>query len=365
MSARWSIWYEPPSRDSGPSVCSFACSATTARTTTGDSIPRDCGTVSTAFRGSPSSASVRGRPFRQSLIAACGCPSSTSRPSRRRAAGCSNAVCRAVTPPHLICAACHAAFRGNAMNRVARCALCPGLLLTVLAVTGSAAAQDRAAAGDADAPGAPAAPGGQAAPAAPAAQAQKPVDGFKVGDFTFKPGGRVKLDIIRDFKPMDNEDSFDTRAIPIDAGDRTNSNLIAKETRLSIDIRGPAEGHELRMYVEGDFYGSSSAFRMRHAYGTWRGLLAGQTWSTFMDEDNLPRTIDFESPTAMAIIRQAQLRYTWKFGAASWAVAVEDNKSTIEVPDGVAGRAEFPSPDFVTRFRYDFSNGHIMASAFT
>ena len=61
----------------------------------------------------------------------------------------------------------------------------------------------------ATAPPAPAAP--------PPAQNQKPPDGFKVGDFTFKPGGRVKLDIIRDFKPIDNEDSFDTRTIPIGA----------------------------------------------------------------------------------------------------------------------------------------------------
>jgi hypothetical protein len=211
-----------------------------------------------------------------------------------------------------------------------------------------------------------------AAPGAALAQQQQQppqqpasVDGFKVGDFTFKPGGRVKLDVIRDFKPMDNEDSFDTRAIPIDAGDRTNSNLIAKETRLSIDVRGPAEGHELRMYIEGDFYGSGSAFRMRHAYGTWRGLLAGQTWSTFMDEDNIPRTIDFESPTAMAIIRQAQLRYTWKFGSASsWAVAIEDNKSNIIVPENIPGRAEFPSPDFATRVRFGFDKGHVQAGAF-
>jgi hypothetical protein len=236
------------------------------------------------------------------------------------------------------------------------------VLLAVLAGAGSAAAQDGAPAPDADAAGTAAVP---AAPqAAPAAQPAKPPDGFKVGDFTFKPGGRVKLDIIRDFKPMDNEDSFDTRAIPIDAGDRTNSNLIAKETRLSIDIRGPAEGHELRMYVEGDFYGSGSAFRMRHAYGTWRGLLAGQTWSTFMDEDNLPRTIDFESPTAMAIIRQAQLRYTRKYGSFSWAAAIEDNKSSIIVPDNIPGRAEFPSPDFAMRVRFDRPKGHLMGSAF-
>jgi len=231
-----------------------------------------------------------------------------------------------------------------------------------------AAAQDRDLApvttvAESPAAAAPAAAPADAQPAA--AQPAKPPDGFKVGDFTFKPGGRVKLDIIRDFKPIDNEDSFDTKSIPINAGDRTNSNLIAKETRLSIVIRGPAEGRELRMYVEGDFYGSGSAFRLRHAYGTWGGLLAGQYWSTFVDEDNFPRTIDFESPTAFAQVRQAQLRYTHKSsGGFAWAVAVEDNKSSIIAPAGVPGRAEFPSPDFVGRVRFDRPKGHIMASGF-
>ena len=249
------------------------------------------------------------------------------------------------------------------MSSDARYMLCSAGLLAVLAIAGSAAAQDRVPAPGADAADAAAVPAAQQA--APAAQQTKPPDGFKVGDFTFKPGGRVKLDIIRDFKPMGNEDSFDTRTIPIDAADRTNSNLIAKETRLSIDIRGPAEGHELRMYVEGDFYGSGSAFRLRHAYGTWRGLLAGQAWSTFVDDDNFPRTIDFESPTAFAQIRQAQLRYTMKFDSLTWAVAVEDNKSSIIVPDNIPGQAEFPSPDFATRFRWSRPNGHIQFSAFT
>ena len=197
------------------------------------------------------------------------------------------------------------------------------------------------------------------------AQPAKPPDGFKVGDFTFKPGGRIKLDVIRDFNPIGNEDSFVVQTIPIDGGKRTNSNLIAKETRLNIDIRGPAEGHELRMFIEGDFYGSGTTFRLRHAYGVWRGLLAGQTWSTFVDEDNLPRTIDFEAPTAFAQIRVAQLRYTKTFGSFIWAAAVEDNKSAIIVPDNIPGQAEFPAPNFATRFRYTRSNGHIQASAFT
>jgi hypothetical protein len=45
-------------------------------------------------------------------------------------------------------------------------------------------------------------------------------------------------------------------------------------------------------------------------------------------------------------------------------VAVEDNKSNIIVPATIPGHAEFPSPDFVTRFRFDFSSGHINTAAF-
>ena len=39
-------------------------------------------------------------------------------------------------------------------------------------------------------------------------------------------------------RTMDNEDAFDTRTIPVDDSEGTNSNLHAKETRLSLDIRG-------------------------------------------------------------------------------------------------------------------------------
>jgi hypothetical protein len=190
-------------------------------------------------------------------------------------------------------------------------------------------------------------------------------DGFRMGAFTFKPGGRVKLDVLRDFEPIGSEDSFDPRTIPVDGSDGTNSNVHAKETRLNLDVRGMAENRELRMFIETDFYGTSSALRLRHAYGSWGGLLAGQTWTTFMDDDNLPRTIDFEAPMAFAQIRQAQARWTQKVGSAiTWSAAVEDNKSAIAIPDGVAGKPEFPMPDLVTRFRFDVPGGHVTTSAF-
>jgi hypothetical protein len=84
-----------------------------------------------------------------------------------------------------------------------------------------------------------------------------------------------------------------------------------------------------------------------------------------MDDDNFPRTIDFEAPTAFALIRQAQARWTQKLaGTITWSAAVEDNKSAIAVPEGVAGKAEYPMPDLVTRFRFDVPRGHVTTSAF-
>ena len=154
-----------------------------------------------------------------------------------------------------------------------------------------------------------------------------------MGGFTFKVGGRIKLDIIRDFDPIGSEDTFDPRTIPVDGSEGTNSNLIAKETRLFLDMRGPVEGKELQMYVETDFYGSGSVLRLRQAYGRYGGLLAGQAWSTFVDDNNFPNTIDFESPMAFPSIRQAQLRWTQKLSAkVSWSAAVEDNKSRSRYP---------------------------------
>ena len=206
-----------------------------------------------------------------------------------------------------------------------------------------------------------AAPGAAQDKAAPPAQP----DGFRVGDFTFKPGGRIKLDLIRDFQPVGNEDAFDTRTIPVDGSEGTNSNVHAKESRLSLDIRGDVEGKPLRMYVETDFYGSSAVLRLRHAYGTYGGLLAGQTWSNFVDEDNMPRTIDFESPTAFASIRQAQVRWTQKYGEAlTWSASLEDNKSAISIPTAVPGKAEYPFPDLVGKVRFDMPRGHVSTAGF-
>ena len=98
---------------------------------------------------------------------------------------------------------------------------------------------------------------------------------------------------------------------------------------------------------------AAAVLRLRHAYGSYGGLLAGQTWSTVVDENNMPGTIDFESPMAFPSIRQAQVRWTQKLGpSVSWSVAVEDNKSSITPPDDARqGRVSDAGPDHASPLR--------------
>ena len=73
--------------------------------------------------------------------------------------------------------------------------------------------------------------------------------------------------------------------------------------------------------MEGDFFGAagnesvsnSNGLRVRHAYGTLGGLLAGQTWTTFSDVAAYPETVDFGGPVGVIFARQAQVRWTQPF----------------------------------------------------
>jgi hypothetical protein len=145
----------------------------------------------------------------------------------------------------------------------------------------------------------------------------------------------------------------------------TNTRIHARETRLSLGIGGPASGRDLELFLEGDFYGTGNTFRMRHAYAQYGVLLAGQTWTTFMDETNIPPTIDFETPLAAPFVRQGLLRITTGLSRRSdLAFAVEESDPEILVPPGTLGVTEKTWPDLVARFRYTNSRAHFQLSGF-
>lgn len=208
-----------------------------------------------------------------------------------------------------------------------------------------------------------------AAQPAEAAPKPAPVKGlqWQVGDYTVKLGGYVQVDLIHDFDEIGSTDSFDPRTIPTndesDAG--VNTRMHAKDSRLNLDLRCPSSIGPMRIFVEGDFFSDNNGFRLRHAYGEVGGWLGGQTWSTFMDEDAMPETLDFESPIAFPQIRQAQIRYTHPFGdtGSYMAVAVEDPASKIVAPPA-PGETQEATPDLTARLRWKNGLGHCQLGLF-
>lgn len=181
----------------------------------------------------------------------------------------------------------------------------------------------------------------------------------------FKVGGYVKFDLIHDFNPIGSPDFFDVSKIPTDGSKGRTTHMNAKETRLFLDVRNDSKVGELRAYVEGDFYGSGGAFRLRHAFveigDRW---LAGQWWSNFMDENIIPNTLDFEKPAAYAFARHPMLRYRHKLSPdAYFAIALEEPSTNAQAP-AASGKFESPLPDVTARYRVTKKWGHVQLSGF-
>ncbi len=174
-----------------------------------------------------------------------------------------------------------------------------------------------------------------------------------------KIGGYVKADLISDFDAIDSTDTFNTGAIAIGQPDRRNSRFHARQSRLSFDSRWNVAQDVARAFVEVDFFGAGSgsndALRLRHAYGALGNLTVGQTWTTFTDPSAVPHTLGTEGAVSNVNRRQGLLRWQrplWT-DSLSFALAVEDPRITIEVPENVNGELRTETPDFVTRLRLE------------
>lgn len=126
-------------------------------------------------------------------------------------------------------------------------------------------------------------------------------------------GGYVKTNFVQSFDPLVIRDRFIVGSIPPSGtnvdGAESGSAITVEQSRVNLDLRDQTGEGTLRAFVEGDFAGDKSTFRLRHAYGQFRQLLAGQTWSTFMDLTASPEELDFEGINGRINARQPQLRY--------------------------------------------------------
>ena len=196
----------------------------------------------------------------------------------------------------------------------------------------------------------------------------------------FEVYGFAQLDYVQDFKRVhpDWDATLRPSKIPtVDGiyGDDGQAVISARQSRLGVRAKQPIGGQDLFVRFEFDLYGvgddaGQTTFRLRHAYGEWGPVLAGQTNSLFMDGDTFPNTVDYWGPNGMVFLRNPQIRYTYKSGANQFSVALEQPSNDIDpgnirlidsdIASGLQGDEELP--DLTAHWRYDGGWGHVQVA---
>jgi hypothetical protein len=215
-----------------------------------------------------------------------------------------------------------------------------------------------------------------AAPPASSAAPPKPAS-----DHSLELYGFAQVDVVQDFNRVDPSWDATLRPSKIPTteglfGSDGQSVISVRQSRLGAKANGKLGGQDYEAKFEFDLYGvgvdaGQTTFRLRHAYGRWGPLLAGQTNSLFMDGDLFPNVIDYWGPAGMVFVRNPQVRLTytnksgWTFAAALEHPSDDIDPGAIRLidPDIAAGlQANEELPDLTAMIRYDGDWGHVQLS---
>ncbi|CAN0582433.1 unnamed protein product [Ectocarpus sp. 12 AP-2014] len=151
---------------------------------------------------------------------------------------------------------------------------------------------------------------------------------FNAGDYEMNLYGYGRLnasyDIDSDQALSTRSGSFEGLAGNDDAPDG-HFGADAFQSRIGLTTMTP---QGVKINVEGDFRGSGGgSLRLRHAYGEYKGVLMGQTWSNFNSFVGNTSVLDFDALPGLAGLqgRVAQGRYT----TGPISVSLEENVATI------------------------------------
>ncbi|MBB4014365.1 DcaP family trimeric outer membrane transporter [Niveibacterium umoris] len=210
---------------------------------------------------------------------------------------------------------------------------------------------------------------------------------------SFHVYGMAELNVVKDFGGDNGSNDYSTFApyMPLDSQNARKGSfyMTARTSRLGVDASTPSPIGPINVKIEGDFNndprtGNSAVtgslqtiytqqatnsydFRLRLAYGQVGPWLVGQTWSTFMDADSLPETVDFNGPIGATFIRQPMVRYTYVTpDIGNFTAAIENSASYVLDETGTATAAGFARvPDLVLRYDRAFDWGTISARGVT
>jgi hypothetical protein len=169
-------------------------------------------------------------------------------------------------------------------------------------------------------------------------------------------GGFVKTSFVQSFDPLAITDRFITGSIPADsassAGIEEQNDISVSQSRLNLDLREPTNVGLVRAFIEGDFAADGDEFRLRHAFGQRGNVLAGKTWSGFVDRLASPEEVDFEGLNGRINARQAQVRIQPGIGRKyEMAISLEDPNAKVTGGEGVSR-----TPDIVVSGRVNLKD---------
>jgi len=170
-------------------------------------------------------------------------------------------------------------------------------------------------------------------------------------DAALRIGGYVKASVVNSFDGLEIKDRFIVGSIPVgDDGDNieAQSSITASQSRLNFDLREPTDVGVLRAFIEGDFAGDGDTFRLRHAFGQRGQVLAGKTWSAFVDTAASPEEVDFEGLNGRINVRQSQVRIMPNLGKEyEFQLSMEDPNPQVQNGQGVSR-----TPDIIASGRF-------------
>ncbi len=200
-------------------------------------------------------------------------------------------------------------------------------------------------------------------------------------DHSFEIYGFAQADYIQDFGGRLDpswDDAFRPSKIGIDGAYGTDgqSSISVKQSRFGVKGTMPTGGSPITFKFEFDLFGTGAdagqtTFRLRHMYGEWGSILAGQTNSLFMDGDVFPNTIDYWGPAGMVFYRNVQIRWTpFRNDNGHFAIAIERpgndvDAGNIRLLEGFSGaevQNDETMPDITAQWRVNGDWGHFQAA---
>jgi len=150
--------------------------------------------------------------------------------------------------------------------------------------------------------------------------------------------------------------------------------LSVRQSRFGAKGEMPTSHGPVKAQFEFDMFGVGAdkgltTIRLRHAYGQWGKLGAGQTNSQFMDGDVFPNILDYWGPNGMLFFRNVQVFYRPIDNEKSRATIAIENPGASGDGGIYSDRVElqnitprFPLPDLTGNYRIMRKWGHVQGA---